>query len=95
MRLRTFHVNGNQALRLSNRCYLSSPSQTDEINEYIEKFLDNPEIIPSTEPTALRSYYLSDENDIKLGELSKKLGVSKGTLFRIALDKGLGTPPIG
>ncbi len=92
MRLRTFKISDSQALRLSNRASGNSENTADLVRKYLDSFLENPEVFVPTEPDTLRSYYLTVEQDVKLTELSKKLNLTKGTLFRIAIDKSLGTP---
>jgi hypothetical protein len=93
--LRTFKILERQALRLANRAGSMDIEQGQLVRNYIDAYLSNPEMpssSPSEDKKVLRSFYLTVEQDNKLQELADKNQVSKGFLFRQAIDKGLGTP---
>ena len=96
MRLRTFNIPDEHALRLSNRAIFFNLNPADLVRKYLDEFLANPTMPDQVSPLkendkiVLRSYYLTDEQDIKLSELAGQLQTTKGELFRKAIHKGLG-----
>lgn len=82
-------------LRLSNRAEGDFKTSQDLAREYIDDFLVNPEILSSESlfyTDVLYPMYLTEKQDSQLRELSSKLNVSVGVLFRSAISKGLGVP---
>lgn len=96
LRLRVFKITDEHALRLSNRATLSGEYAANLARKYLDEFLADPTVpdvlspIKENSKIVLRSYYLTEEQDIKLSELAEKLQVTKGELFRKAIHKGLG-----
>lgn len=95
LRLKTFKVPEDLALRLSNRTALLPQQTRGKVTRgYVERLLQNPPaVLPSVDETrlVLRSYYLTPKQDDALTALALKLNVTKGKLFRLALASALGT----
>jgi hypothetical protein len=95
MRLRTFKVLEEQALRLSNRAAAVGESPADLVRQFVDEFFTNPQIPTATysleDKIVLRSFYLTEYQDDRLAWLAKQHKVTIGMLFRQVISKGLGT----
>ena len=93
--LRTFLIDEEMALRLSNRASYEKKAPNELAQEYVEDYVSDNSwniIQDNTDGMALRSFHLTQEQDMLLDVLANKFQTTKGNVFRSAIAKGIGTP---
>lgn len=91
--LRTFLIDEEMALRLSNRASYEKKGPGELAREYVEAYVSSSSwniIQDNTDGMALRSYHLTHEQDILLDVLANKFQTTKGNVFRSAIAEGMG-----
>lgn len=91
--MRTFFIDKELALRLSNRASLERGSVGDLVRMFVENYVSGTSWQTDQDKTdgmVLRSYYLTREQDILLDILAEKFHTTKGNVFRSAIADGMG-----
>ena len=91
--LRTFYIDEEMALRLSNRASYEKKSPGDLAREYVEAYVSGSSWKTDQDKKdgmVLRSYHLTREQDILLDILAEKFHTTKGNVFRSAIADGMG-----
>jgi hypothetical protein len=91
--LRTFLIDEEMALRLSNRASYEKKAPSELVREHVEAYVSSNSwsiIQDNTEGMALRSYHITREQDILLDVLANKFHTTKGNVFRSAIAEGMG-----